>query len=116
MNGAYIDGKLVGIAQLYVKQEMLEEFKQAMNIADKKVAEIGGNPILSEARGKGIMFSMIQKQLEDAPCMGFDYVIAMAHPDNIASIKSLKKLGMDYVNTCTVANGHLRETYWIELL
>ena len=36
------------------------------------------------------MFDMIKKQLEDARKFGFDYVIAMAHPDNIASLKSLK--------------------------
>ncbi len=115
LDGAYINDKLVGMAQLYVKQEMLEEFKQAMDIADKKVAELGGNLILPEGRGQGIMFNMIQKQLADARKFGFDYVIAMAHPDNIASLKSLKKLGMEYVNTCTVANGYLRDTYWIKL-
>jgi RimJ/RimL family protein N-acetyltransferase len=115
LDGAYIDGKLIGMAQLYVKQEMLEEFKQKMSISDKTVAEFGGNLILPEGRGQGIMFQMIKKQLEDAKRMGFDYVISMAHPDNIASLKSLQKLGMKYVNTCTVADGHLRDTYWIKL-
>ncbi len=37
------------------------------------------------------MFDMIKKQLEDARKFGFDYVIAMAHPDNIASLKIIKK-------------------------
>lgn len=115
LDGAYFGDKLVGMAQLYVQQEMLDEFKKAMNIPDKKVAEFGGNLILPEARGKGIMFTMIKKHLEDARRLGFDYVISMAHPDNIASLKSLQKLGMEYVNTCTVADGHLRDTYWLKL-
>jgi len=86
-----------------------------MGIPDKKVAEFGGNLILSEGRGQGIMLNMIKKQLEDAKRLGFDYVISMTHPDNIASLKSFQKLGMEYVKTCSVADGHLRDTYWIKL-
>ena len=32
LDSAYINNKLVGMAQLYVKKEMLEEFKQAIDI------------------------------------------------------------------------------------
>lgn len=103
------------MAQLYVKQEFLKEFKDVMGIPDKKVAELGGNLILPEARGQGIMFEMIKKQLGDAKRLGFDYIISMAHPDNVASLKSLKKLGLEYVKTDKVANGHLRDIYWLKL-
>lgn len=115
LDGAYINDKLVGMAQLYIKQDMLDEFKNAMGIAGNTVAEMGGNLILPKARGQGIMFQMIKKQLKDAKNMGFDYVISMAHPDNTPSLKTLQKLGMEYVNTCTVSNGYLRDTYWVKL-
>lgn len=71
---------------------MLEEFKQAMSIPDKKVAELGANLIHPEVRGKEIMFDLIKKQLEDAPKMGFDFFIVMAHPDNIVSLKTYENL------------------------
>lgn len=115
LDGAYIDGKLVGMAQLYVKQEMLAEFKQVLGISDKKVAELGGNLILPEARGRGIMFAMISKHAQDAKRLGFDYLMSMAHPDNIASLKSLQKVGLKFVKQATVADGHLRDIYLVEL-
>jgi RimJ/RimL family protein N-acetyltransferase len=43
--------------------------------------------------------------------LGFDYIISMAHPENIGSLKALQKIGLEYVKTTTVANGHLRDVY-----
>ena len=57
------------------------------------------------------MFRMIQIQYEWAKELGYDYVISMAHPDNVGSLKSLEKLGLQYIKTATVANGHLRDVY-----
>lgn len=109
--GAYDGNKLVAMAQLYVDQEMLKEFKEVLGISDKMVCELGGNLVLLEYRGQGLMFQMIKIQYEKAKNMKFDYIISMAHPDNIGSLKSLEKLGLKYVNTSTVANGHLRNIY-----
>jgi RimJ/RimL family protein N-acetyltransferase len=41
----------------------------------------------------------------------FDYLISTAHPDNIASRKTLEKIGLEPVKTTTVANGYLRKIY-----
>lgn len=109
--GAYDGDKLVAMAQLYVDQDMLKEFKEVLGIADKKVCELGGNLVLPEYRGQGLMFKMIQIQHEWAKELGYDYIISMAHPDNIGSLKSLEKLGLQYIKTTTVANGHLRAIY-----
>lgn len=113
--GAYDGDKLIGMAQLYVDQDMLSEFKEVLGLSDKKVCELGGNLILPEYRGKGLMFKMISIEYEWAKKLKFDYIMSMAHPDNIGSLKSLEKLGLKYVKTAEVANGHLRDIYLLKL-
>jgi len=113
--GAYDGDKLVGMAQLYVKREMLQEFIDVLGLNDYKVCELGGNLVLPEYRGMGIMRKLIEMQAELARELGFDYVISMAHPDNIGSNKALQRLGLEYVKTTTVANGHLRDIYQMKL-
>jgi len=111
LHGAYDGNKLVGMAQLYVDQEMLKEFKEVLGIAEYKVCELGGDLVLPEYRGRGIMGSLIKMQYELARKLGYDYIISMAHPDNTGSLKALQKVGLEYVKTATVANGHLRDVY-----
>ena len=115
LDGAYVGDKLVGMAQLYLQQEMLNEFKDVLGLREYKVCELGGNLVLKEYRGHGIMYHMIRKQLEDARRLQFDYVISMAHPDNAASLKSLKKLGLEFMKNATVSNGHEREIVGMKL-
>lgn len=115
LHGAYDGDKLVGMAQLYVKREMLQEFIDVLGLNDYKVCELGGNLVLPEYRGMGIMRKLIEMQTELARELGFDYVISMAHPDNIGSNKALQRLGLEYVKTTTVANGHLRDIYQMKL-
>ncbi len=109
--GAYNGNKLVGMAQLYIDQKMLEEFKQVMDIENDKVCELGGNLVLPEYRGYGITTVLQTIQLNLAKQLGFDYIISMAHPDNKSSLATLKKVGLIYLKQCTVANGHLRDVY-----
>ena len=52
--GAYDGEKLVGMAQLYVSQDMLADFKEEFGLTDYKVCELGGNLVLPEYRGNGI--------------------------------------------------------------
>lgn len=49
--GAYDGNKLVGMAQLYVSQDMLEDFKKEFDLTEYKVCELGGNLVLTEYRG-----------------------------------------------------------------
>jgi GNAT superfamily N-acetyltransferase len=115
IHGAYDGKKLVGIAQLYVKQEMLSEFKEVAELTTYKVCELGGNLVLPEYRGFGITTKLQTIQLELAKRQGFDYIISMAHPDNIGSLKTLEKIGLKYSKTVTVVNGHLRNVYMKKL-
>ena len=52
--GAYDGNKLVGMAQLYVSQDMLADFKKEYGLTKYKVCELGGNLVLPEYRGRGI--------------------------------------------------------------
>jgi len=115
LHGAYDGDKLVAMAQLYVDQDMLKEFKEEIGISDKKVCELGGNLVLKEYRGMGIMTELHRIHYELAKKLGFDYVISMAHPDNPGSLRALEKAGLEYLKTSTVANGHLRAIYMKKL-
>ncbi len=113
--GAYDGDKLVGIAQLYVSQEMLADFKKEFELEEFKVCELGGNLVLPEYRGKGITTQLQKIELELAKDLGFDYIISMAHPDNIGSCKTLERVGLEFVKETKLSNGFLRKLYMLKL-
>lgn len=113
--GAYDGEKLVGMAQLYVSQEMLADFKEEFGLTDYKVCELGGNLVLPEYRGNGITTKLQTIELELAKELGFDYIISMAHPNNIGSCKTLEKVGLEFVKETTLSNGFLRKLYMLKL-
>lgn len=113
--GAYDGEKLVGMAQLYISQKMLEEFKKEFGLIDYKVCELGGNLVLPEYRGRGITTTLQTIEFNLARKLDFDYIISMAHPDNIGSCKTLEKVGLKFVKTTTLSNGFLRNLYMCKL-
>lgn len=113
--GAYDGDKLVGMAQLYVSQDMLKDFKEEFGLSEYKVCELGGNLVLPEYRGRGITTTLQKMEMELAKELGFDYIISMAHPDNVASCKTLEKIGLEFVKETTLSNGFLRKLYMKKL-
>ena len=113
--GAYDGEKVVGMAQLYVSQDMLADFKKEFGLTGFKVCELGGNLVLPEYRGLGITTALQNIELKLAEELGFDYIISMAHPDNIGSCKTLEKVGLDFVKETTLSNGFLRKLYMKKL-
>ena len=113
--GAFDGDKLVGMAQLYVSQDMMAGFKKDFELEDYTVCELGGNLVLPEYRGMGITTTLQKMELEIAKERGFDYIISMAHPDNIASCKTLEKVGLKFYKTMSVANGFYRNLYMLKL-
>ena len=113
--GAFDGDKLVGMAQLYVSQEMMAGFKKDFELEEYSVCELGGNLVLPEYRGMGIATTLQKMELEIAKERGFDYIISMAHPDNIASCKTLEKVGLKFYKTMSVANGFYRNLYMLKL-
>ncbi len=113
--GAYDGEKLVGMAQLYVSQDMLVDFKKEFELEQYKVCELGGNLVLPEYRGNGITTKLQTMELELARKLEFDYIISMAHPDNIGSCKTLEKVGLNFVKETRLSNGFLRKLYMLKL-
>ncbi len=113
--GAYDGEKLVGMAQLYVSQEMLGEFKKEFDLENYSVCELGGNLVLPEYRGYGITTKLQTIELNLAKKLGFDYIISMAHPDNVGSCRTLEKVGLNYVKETRLSNGFLRKLYMLKL-
>ena len=113
--GAYDGEKLVGMAQLYVSQDMLADFKKEFELEDYTVCELGGNLVLPEYRGNGITTKLQTIELELAKKLGFDYIISMAHPNNIGSCKTLERVGLNFVKETRLSNGFLRKLYMLKL-
>lgn len=70
---------------------------ESLNIEPNDCAEIGASMTLKNARGKKCMLNINKKLLELAKDKGLKYIIATAHPDNIASNISLKNLDMKFI-------------------
>ena len=113
--GAYDGDKLVGMAQLYVSQDMLNDFKDEFELSQYKVCELGGNLVLPEYRGNGITTKLQTMLIELAKNLDFDYIISMAHPDNIGSCTTLERIGLDFVKETKLSNGFLRKLYMKKL-
>ena len=113
--GAYDGDKLVGMAQLYVSQDMLKDFKEEFQLTEYKVCELGGNLVLPEYRGRGITTKLQTIEMQLAKDLGFDYIISMAHPDNIGSCKTLEKVGLEFIRETRLSNGFLRKLYMLKL-
>lgn len=99
------------MAQLYVSQDMLEDFKKEFDLTEYKVCELGGNLVLPEYRGLGITTKLQTLEMNLAKELNFDYIISMAHPDNVASCKTLEKIGLEFVKETKLSNGFLRRLY-----
>lgn len=86
--------------------EKLEEYK---------VCELGGSLVLPAYRENGITTKLQTIELELAKELGFDYIISMAHSDNISSCKTLEKVGLNFVKETRLSNGFLRKLYMLKL-
>lgn len=111
--GAYVGEKLVGMAQLYVREDFVEDISKVLGINKYKVCELGGCLVLPEYRGNNIMYQLLKVLVELARTMNFNYCIAMAHPENIASVKSIEKLGL--TRKITTNNEYIRDVFVMKL-
>ena len=108
--GAYDGDKLVGMMQLYVSQKMVADMKEACGLSEYKVCELGGALILREYRGLGVAVHLGLMLWNLAKELGFDYMIAAAHPDNKSSWKTLDRVS-DCLKEVTLPDGSLRKLY-----
>ncbi len=113
--GAEVNGKIACVSIYDTDENEWGELALALGVESGKIAELGGSMTLPEFRGRNLMQKVNQKLLEVAKQNGFEYLVATAHPDNIASNKSLQKIGMECKAQIIRAGKYLRNVYIIKL-
>ena len=112
--GAVEDGRVVALSLLDSDEGEWGELADALKISGK-IVELGGSMVLPEARGRNLMYEINLALLDRARHEKIDYVVATAHPDNLASNRSLQKLGMECKAKIIRAGKYLRNVYIIKL-
>lgn len=114
--GCEVDGVLAGVSLLdHTEEEFAPLAKEAGVSPSMKGAELGVSMVLPAYRGQNLMLKIDSALIEVAKEEGLDYVVATAHPDNIASNKSLQKAGMQYVSTIMREGKYKRNVYYLPL-
>jgi RimJ/RimL family protein N-acetyltransferase len=113
--GVFVDGVLAAISLFDHNYYEFKELSIAVGVSpDKKGAELGGSMVLPEFRGQNLMLDINTKLISVAKEMGIDYFVATVHPDNIASNRSVQKMGMQLKTTITRTGGYERNVYVLE--
>ena len=95
--GYFNEKELLSISGLFLDIEDLKYELETLNIQTNYCAEIGASMTLKSARGKKCMLNINKKLIEVANDKGLKYIIATAHPDNIAGNISLRNLNMKFI-------------------
>ncbi|MCC8143697.1 MAG: GNAT family N-acetyltransferase, partial [Tannerellaceae bacterium] len=109
--GVMDNGVLAAVSGLlFDLDDFTEEFK-LLQIRPEEVGEIGGSMTLPVYRNKGYMSAINKELMGVAGQMGLKYIVATAHPDNVASNKSLQKLGMQKIKEFCRHGEYVRSLY-----
>lgn len=96
--GVFENNKLIAASALFLDDyefgEVADHIKSTYN---GKFGEIGRCMVLPEYRGNNYVYKINLELVKIAKKLKLDYIIATAHPENLASNKSLEKLGMNKV-------------------
>lgn len=112
--GAYHNGKMVGTAQLFEEDELVEQIKAAVGLAKAKAAEFGGVLVLPEYRGQGIMKHFAGILRDEAKAKGLEYIVSIAHPENTASNRGITSMGAKLAK-CDKLGEYTRNMYFLAL-
>ena len=113
--GAFVDGVLAAISLFDTNEEEFKELSVVANVGlDKKGAELGGSMVLPQYRGQNLMLDINNELVSVAKEMGLNYFVATVHPDNVASNRSVQKMGMEKKAVVTRTGGYLRNVYLLE--
>jgi len=115
MYGVIDNEKLISISGLFFDESDYLDIEKLCGIEGSRVAEIAECMTLPEARGNNYMLKINEKIIEEAKQLGFEYIIATAHPENIASNHSLQKLGMECKGQFKRYGKYLRNYYLIKI-
>ncbi len=110
--GAYDKDKLVAMAKLDLNDQYdVVELKQCLNLENYQVAELGRYLCLSEYRRKGIMKDLQKILINEAKKLNYDYLVVTAHPQNIASNKTILKENFELKISKILSKGFYRNIY-----
>ena len=112
--GIFDEEKLVAMSGIYFDLRDFEDVKDELNIDIDKTAEIGGSMTLTEFRGNGYMLILNTQLKVIAEELNIKFILATAHPQNIASNRSLSKLGMQLIKEFD-RHGYRRNLYILTL-
>ncbi|TLS73101.1 hypothetical protein FE244_03255 [Aliarcobacter thereius] len=112
--GFFKDEKLLSISGLFFDVYDFKDELNKLNIVPKYCAEIGASMTLRSARGQKCMLNLNKRLLALAKEKNIKYIIATAHPKNIASNKSLQNLNMKFIKEIIRSN-YPRNLYILEL-
>jgi len=115
IHGAYDGARLVGMSQLYFSERLICDSRVILGLRQSECCELGGNLVLPEYRGRGIMFALGSIQVQEARALGFRDVFALAHPDNVGSVSSLLKLGFLFSGLHAMSDVYVRNFYRLRL-
>ncbi len=113
--GAYHNNNLIGVSLVCYDKAIMEEEKLHFNIKTSNICELGGNLVLPEYRGLKIASFLQKLSIDYALEQNFDYVVSMAHPENIKGCKTLEGAGLGYLKTVKLNSGFLRNLYMLKL-
>ena len=96
--GAFDDNKLCGVASLdYKCGKLIGKVEFPKDCNTDKLVESGFAMVHSNYRGRGIMKQMLSILLDEAKKQGYEWIFGKVHKNNLASYKSLEKLGFKKV-------------------
>jgi len=101
--GIFDDGRLVATSSLLHDVRAYAANSELDEILKHKCAEIGESMVLPKYRGHGLMLYLNSLIKAEAERQGVEFMLATAHPDNIASNTSLLQLGYHIVREFTRA-------------
>ena len=114
--GLYDDDKLIGSASLYLNQEDFASLSSHIPNNEKiKICKLSRGMIHPDYRGHNYLLKLSTYLIEQAKNLDYDSVIAILHPDNIASFTSATKLGMTPYKTIIKDEKYLRHIMKMDL-
>lgn len=99
--GIFDGEKLVATSSLLHDVRAYSDNEELSEVMKHSCIEIGESMVLPEYRGNGYMLRLNNLIKDEARRQGVEYMLATAHPDNIASNTSLRHLGYRLVKEFT---------------
>ena len=112
--GCFDGEHLIGVSCLCLNMNWYKEVLKKFNISTENVGCVEHCMVNSNYRGNNIMYKLNCEIVKCAKELKLKHLVATAHPQNIASISSLTKLGMKRLATFK-RDGFLRDIFIMEV-